>query len=85
MPVEIWSRVMKAGHRGLAVAALPGVSNGPFAAIFPPQLSIPQQLGLPQQAAIPQPPAAIGQRQAPPAQTRTSLDGWLLDRLFGRR
>jgi penicillin-binding protein 1A len=85
MPVEIWSRVMKAGHRGLAVAALPGVSNGPFAAIFPPQISIPQQLGLPQQAAIPQPPAALGQRQAPPAQTRTSLDGWLLDRLFGRR
>jgi penicillin-binding protein 1A len=32
MPVEIWSRVMQAGHRGLAIASLPGVASGPFAA-----------------------------------------------------
>jgi penicillin-binding protein 1A len=83
MPVEIWSKVMKAGHRGSAVAALPGVSNGPLAAFFP------------QQSATPVPPVLIGGRppqpqpQSPPQSPRPEadrgLDGWLIDRLFGRR
>lgn len=74
MPVEIWSRVMKAGHRGLAVAALPGVPNGPLAAFFP-------------QSGAPMPPASVGRRVAPQQrqETNTGLDGWLIDRLFGRR
>jgi penicillin-binding protein 1A len=29
LPVEIWSRVMKAGHQGVAVAALPGLTSTP--------------------------------------------------------
>ena len=29
LPVEIWSRVMKAGHQGVAVVALPGLNGGP--------------------------------------------------------
>jgi penicillin-binding protein 1A len=74
LPVEIWSRFMKGAHQGVAVAALPGTSSGPFASIFPP-------------ASGPMPPAAVRGRGAapPPQQTNTSLDGWLLDKLFGRR
>jgi penicillin-binding protein 1A len=42
MPVEIWSRVMKASHRGVAVAALPGSSGGlwPTPASFSPPAPI---------------------------------------------
>src|SRR5262249_7014703 len=29
LPVEIWSRLMKAGHQGVAVPALPGPAGGP--------------------------------------------------------
>jgi penicillin-binding protein 1A len=82
LPVEIWSRVMQAGHRGLTVASLPGVSTGPLAAVFP-QLS--QQPSFSQQPGLPVPPAAIGRRPVQPQETRTGLDGWLLDRLFGHR
>ena len=75
LPVDIWSRFMKAAHQGVAVAALPGVSSGPLAAIFP-------------QSAPPIPTMPIGGRPAAPSPqqpTTTGLDGWLIDRLFGRR
>src|SRR5205085_3016732 len=37
LPVEIWSRVMKAAHQGVAVAALPGVAGGlSLASAVPP-------------------------------------------------
>jgi penicillin-binding protein 1A len=75
LPVEIWSRFMKVAHQGVAVAALPGISSGPLAAIFPP-------------TAGPVPAAPVrGRPSAPPApeQPSAGLDGWLLDRLFGRR
>jgi penicillin-binding protein 1A len=76
LPVEIWSRFMKSAHQGIAVAALPGLSPGPFASVFP-------------QSAGPVPPGAIrgrtGTTPPPQQQTNTSLDGWLLDKLFGRR
>src|SRR5262249_61424596 len=39
LPVEIWSRVMKAGHQGVAVAALPGLASGPSLASIPPPWS----------------------------------------------
>jgi penicillin-binding protein 1A len=75
LPVEIWSRFMKVAHQGVPLASLPGVSSGPFAAILP-------------QMAGPVPPAPIrGRSDAPPPQqpAKTGIDGWLLDRLFGRR
>jgi len=78
LPVDIWSRFMKSAHQGVAVASLPGMSGGPsLAAVAPP-------------ANVPIPPAAIGgapsARQPPPAADRnTGMDGWLLDKLFGRR
>ena len=93
LPVEIWSRVMKLAHQGVPVAVLPGtgmslfggalgslpfpapaVNNGPVVTMAP---------------TTPVPPAPIGARAAPPplpAQPpQDGIDGWLVDRLFGRR
>jgi penicillin-binding protein 1A len=124
LPAEIWSRVMKVAHQGVAVAALPGTGMS-FAAptivtpsiaspsipnpsisspsIAPPSLpptpsAAPPPTALPPAASSapvaasatpangPVPPAPIGGR-APPQQQPSSngIDGWLLDRLFGRR
>jgi penicillin-binding protein 1A len=90
LPVEIWTRFMKAAHQGVPVAALPA-SQPP--GIFANMAQATPQAGAP--AAIPtirgaQPPAPIAGQPVP---TRTSvrpeaasgLDGWLVDRLFGRR
>jgi penicillin-binding protein 1A len=83
LPVEIWSRFMRAAHQGVAVAALPGLAAAPsFASAVP-------------NAILPAPPAdgqvsiqfgsqSGGQARRPQPIDR-SLDGWFLDRLFGRR
>jgi penicillin-binding protein 1A len=78
LPVEVWTRFMKAALQGVPVAALPNSQrSGPLSNFT--------------QAAAPTQPAALasGTRPAP---TRTSarpeaaagLDGWLIQRLFGR-
>jgi len=71
LPVEIWSRVMKAAHQGVAPAALLGLGGA----------------GWTNTAAAPAPGAADwsrnGARPAPAGQGG-GLDGWLLDKLFGR-
>ena len=72
LPVEIWSRFMKAAHQGVAPAALPGVGGGGWLSAAPQ----------PQGAAPPGTPAAAGAR---PQADHGGLDFWLLDRLFGRR
>jgi len=72
LPVEIWSRFMKAGHQGVAPAALPGVGGGGWLSAAPQ----------PQGAAPARAPAAAGAR---PQSDHGGLDFWLLDRLFGRR
>src|SRR5262245_17349823 len=99
LPTEIWSRVMKVAHQGVPVAVLPGtgsgpavLSSGPLAAIFP-QASAPPPASAPvfvPPAGVPPPvpPAPIGGRPAPAPQPQPSsngIDGWLIDRLFGRR
>jgi penicillin-binding protein 1A len=76
LPVEIWSRFMKPAHQGVPVAALPELDTGGFslATILAPN-------------GAPIPPASIGVSSGAPGRSdrSTSLDGWLLDRLFGRR
>ncbi len=73
LPVEIWSRFMKAGHQGVAPAALPGVGGGGWLSAAPQ----------PQSTA---PAGASAAADARPSQSdRSGLDFWLLDRLFGRR
>ena len=72
VPVEIWSRFMRAAHAGVAPAALPGVGdNGWFS--------------VPAPAPAPVPPAEVSTQ--PPNRSNDSggLDFWLLDKLFGRR
>ena len=61
---------MRSAHQGVAVASLPGLPGGPsLAAVAPP-------------ANIPTPPA---RQPSPPPDRNTGMDGWLLDKLFGRR
>jgi penicillin-binding protein 1A len=86
MPVDIWSRFMRDAHQGVAVAALPGATGGGlFSGLFgsrAPAAPAPSA-----DASAPVPPAAVG-ASAPAARATTgsaSLDGWLLDNLFGRR
>jgi penicillin-binding protein 1A len=69
LPVEIWSRVMRSGHRGIAVASLPGLSSG---GIFPLPASF---------SSAPSAPA----RSSSASGASVGLDNWLLDKLFGRR
>jgi len=73
LPVEIWSRFMRAAHQGTAVAALPGTTSGPFGGLFAP---------------FGRPPAPVAGPEAPVRPTAASsggIDNWLIDRLFGRR
>ncbi len=80
LPVEVWTRFMRTAHQGVAVAGLP--SGGGFFSNFSTA-----QSGQPQQA--PQPvPAAARTAQAQPSQRPVAeggMDGWLMDRLLGRR
>jgi penicillin-binding protein 1A len=71
LPVEIWSRVMKAGHAGVPVAGLPTLAGPSFASAVPPT-------GI----AAPSAPAADAVRPQP---IDRGLDGWFLERLFGGR
>jgi penicillin-binding protein 1A len=78
LPVDIWSRLMRAGHQGVPVAALPGLMGGaPMASAIAPTIPLP-------------PIAAGGPGGAPaggprPQAIDSGIDGWFLDRLFGRR
>jgi penicillin-binding protein 1A len=83
LPVDIWSRFMKVAHQGVAVAALPGLSAAPsFASalpsIAPPGAPADGQLGN-------QPGGPFGAQPIRPQPIDRGLDGWFLDRLFGRR
>jgi len=75
LPVDIWNRIMKPAHQGLPVASLPGLDAPSFAAIGPPFGPV----------AAPVPPAAVGGAPVPSRPSGGGLDGWFLDRLFGRR
>ncbi|WP_454652439.1 transglycosylase domain-containing protein [Bradyrhizobium liaoningense] len=85
LPVEVWTRFMKAAHEGVPVANLPnaqatwGLSNLAQAAsqVSPPTPAAP-------------PPANAGSYRPPPPtranvrpEAAAGLDGWLMDRLFG--
>jgi penicillin-binding protein 1A len=79
LPVDVWTRFMRTAHEGVRVAALPGSQAG---GLFTNVAQAAAQPGAPIQA------SGAGR----PAPTRTSvrpeaasgLDGWLMDRLFGR-
>jgi penicillin-binding protein 1A len=91
LPVEVWTRFMKAAHQGVTPAPLPNSQPaGMFSnlvqassQVSPP--STPTPMAMPMQMST----AGVAGRPAP---TRTSvrpeaaagLDGWLMQRLFGR-
>jgi len=87
LPVEVWTRFMRVAHQGVPVAALPNSQAGGF---FSNLMQTASQVSAPSAptAAAPQPVGSA----ARPVPTRTSgrpetaagLDGWLMDRLFGR-
>jgi penicillin-binding protein 1A len=85
LPVEVWTRFMRTAHQGMQVAALPNSRQGAFSSTI---AQIASQIEPPSANA---PLPASGNAGRPPA-TRTSvrpeaangLDGWLMDRLFGR-
>jgi penicillin-binding protein 1A len=100
LPVEVWTRFMRAAHQGVPVASLP-VSQGGGGGFLSSFLQTASQGSTPQattaQAPVPSAPIPAGGGYRP-APTRTSappnpsarpeaaagLDGWLVDRLFGR-
>lgn len=83
LPVEVWTRFMRAAHQGVPVASLPGSQSGGF---FSNVAQAAAQASAPVNASSPA--STVGR----PAPTRTSvrpeaaagLDGWLMERLFGR-
>jgi penicillin-binding protein 1A len=82
LPVEIWSRFMRAAHQGVPAENLPGeASGGLLSGIF--------SGGARQADAAPTPPAPVqaAAMNAPPQRTTGDggLDGWLLNNLFGGR
>jgi penicillin-binding protein 1A len=76
LPVEIWSRFMRGAHKSVPVAALPGEQpGGLMSGLFGGNAPARQTDGMaPMQAA----------NNAPTAHDGASLDGWLLNNLFGR-
>jgi penicillin-binding protein 1A len=93
LPVEVWTRFMKAAHQGVTVASLPNSQAG---GLFSNLVQAASQVTAPSAptAAAPSPLAPVPSGSASrPAPTRASarpeaaagLDGWLVDRLFGRR
>jgi penicillin-binding protein 1A len=72
LPVEIWSRFMRAALSGQAPAPLPGLGE-------------PGWFGFPMPAAAPSPPAEVSSQPPNRSSDSGGLDSWLLDKLFGRR
>jgi penicillin-binding protein 1A len=90
LPVEVWTRFMRVAHQGVAVVALPNSQAGGFFSNLIQTASQVSAPSAPTAAAPPAPQPANG--AARPAPTRAAarpepaagLDGWLMDRLFGR-
>src|ERR1700727_1453535 len=82
LPVEIWTRFMKAAHQGVTPAPLPASQPGGMLTTIAQAISPPTS---PAGA----PPSALATRTAPAGasarpEAAAGLDGWLMDRLFGR-
>jgi penicillin-binding protein 1A len=99
LPVEVWTRFMRAAHQGVPMAALPNArQGGGFLTNLvqsASQVSAPAAPSAQAQAPVPLAPIPSGNAYRAPPPTRASnpsarpeaaagLDGWLVDRLFGR-
>jgi penicillin-binding protein 1A len=81
LPVEVWTRFMRAAHQGVPVAALPGSKTGGLFSNVA-QASPQSPAGSPVPATGANRPAPT--RAAVRPEAASGLDGWLMDRLFGR-
>jgi penicillin-binding protein 1A len=80
LPVEVWTRFMKAAHQGVPVAALPGSQAGGLFTNIAQAMSPSTAVSSPSSAATRPAPARASVRP----EAASGLDGWLMDRLFGR-
>jgi penicillin-binding protein 1A len=84
LPVEIWTRFMRAAHQGVRPVPIPGTQRNEFV----PDIA---QFGRPVVSPASAPvPAPVGSRPQPARsdvrpEAASGLDGWLVDRLFGGR
>jgi penicillin-binding protein 1A len=76
LPVEVWTRFMRAAHQGVPVATLPNTQSAPSIVQIVSQITSPTPAAnsgrMPPTRAVVRPEPAAG------------LDGWLMERLFGR-
>ncbi len=101
LPVEVWTRFMRAAHQGVPVATLPNSQSGGFlsnlfqtasqiSAAPQPSAQGPVPLTpVPAGGAYRPSPSRTSMPPAPPSpsarpEAAAGLDGWLVDRLFGR-
>jgi penicillin-binding protein 1A len=92
LPVEVWTRFMRAAHQGVPVAGLPNSQgSGLFSNIAQMAQQVSAPSAPPSQATAPITSAGVS-RPAPVSarggavrpEAAAGLDGWLVDRLFGR-
>ncbi len=81
LPVEVWTRFMRTAHQGIPVAALPGAQSGGMLSNLA-QISSQIVPGTPVPASGANRPAPT--RTAVRPEAASGLDGWLMERLFGR-
>jgi penicillin-binding protein 1A len=86
LPVEVWTRFMKAAHQGVPVAALP---NSQAPGLLGNLTQVASQVTAPSAQAPAPVPVGGPNRVAPPRgsvrpDAAAGLDGWLMQRLFGR-
>jgi penicillin-binding protein 1A len=72
LPVDVWSKFMRAAHQGVPVAALPGAGSGFVTAGYAPPARV-------------QPVSASQHETQVRPVSEGGIDTWLIDRLFGRR
>jgi penicillin-binding protein 1A len=92
LPVEVWTRFMKAAHQGVPVASLP---NAQGSGAFGNLAQVVSQIAAPSAPSARAPAPAVplpvgGPNRAVPTrnsarpEAAAGLDGWLMERLFGR-
>src|SRR5712671_3009810 len=98
LPVQVWTRFMRAAHQGVPVAAMPNAQGRGFFSNLMQAASqaTPPAAASAQSPVAPTPIPSSGayrpaptRASAPPAsstrpEAAAGLDGWLVDRLFGR-
>jgi penicillin-binding protein 1A len=85
LPVEIWTRFMKAAHQGVTPVPLPASQPGGLLTNIAQALSQPTSATIAPPSPVPVRPTPMRTAGAPVRpEADAGLDGWLMQRLFGR-